>query len=52
MQTFFTFKPTSKEDMATLGRHISFGLSLINDWLQIIKLSLNAEKTNKINDIS
>ena len=45
LQTFFTFKPKSKEDIATLGRRISFELSLINDWLQINKLSLNVDKT-------
>ena len=45
LQTFFTFKPKSKEDIATLGRGISFELSLINDWLQINKLSLNVGKT-------
>ena len=45
LQTFFTFKPKSKEDIAILGRRISFELSLINDWLQINKLSLNVDKT-------
>lgn len=44
LQTFFTFKPKSK-DIATLGRRVSFELSLINDWLQIDKLSLNVDKT-------
>ncbi len=45
LQTFFTFKPKSKEDIATLGRRITFESSLINDWLQINKLSLNVDKT-------
>ena len=45
LQTFFTFKPKSNDDIATLGRRISYELSLINDWLQINKLSLNVDKT-------
>ena len=45
LQTFFTFKPKSNDDITTLGRRISYELSLINDWLQINKLSLNVDKT-------
>ena len=45
LQTFYTFKPKSNEDIATLSRRINYELSLVNDWLQINKLSLNVDKT-------
>ena len=45
LQTFCTFKPKSVGDVATLSNRINYELSLVNDWLQINKLSLNVDKT-------
>ena len=45
LKTFYTFYPKSKDDIESLSRRISYELSLINDWLQINKLSLNVDKT-------
>jgi len=45
LRTFYTFLPKSKSDIDVLSRRISHELSLVNDWLQINKLSLNVDKT-------
>lgn len=45
LRTFYTFLPKSKSDIDILSRRISYELSLVNDWLQINKLSLNVDKT-------
>ena len=45
LRTFYTFLPKSKSDINVLSRRISHELSLVNDWLQINKLSLNVDKT-------
>ncbi len=45
LKMFYTFKPKSIADIETLSRRITYELSLVNDWLQINKLSLNVDKT-------
>jgi exonuclease III/predicted metal-binding protein len=45
LRAFYTFLPKSKSDIDILSRRISYELSLVNDWLQINKLSLNIDKT-------
>ncbi len=45
LRAFYTFLPKSKGDIDILSRRITYELSLVNDWLQINKLSLNIDKT-------
>ena len=45
LRAFYTFLPQSKGDIDILSRRITYELSLVNDWLQINKLSLNIDKT-------
>jgi len=45
MSTFYTFAPKTKEDFKLLSQRINYELSLIQEWLQLNKLSLNVEKT-------
>ena len=45
ISTFYTFKPKSKEDIATLSNRLNTELTKMHDWLKINKLSLNVQKT-------
>ena len=43
--SFSPFQPKSKLDFQILSRRINIELEMINEWLQINKLSLNVDKT-------
>ena len=48
MSTFYTFAPKTKEDFKLLSQRINYELSLIQEWLQLNKLSLNVEKKQNL----
>ena len=45
LKMFYTFKPKTIADIEILSRRITYELSLVNEWLQINKLSINVDKT-------
>ena len=48
MSTFYVAEPKTKHDFAILSNSINNKLSLLNEWLQINRLSLNVDKTKYI----